>query len=418
MTPTEQRGPSIAYVMTHYPRVALSFLSGEIDEMEARGATIHPFAMNIPDEADLLSEEARARYAKTRYLKHGWSELLGAFASAALRHPVAMTKLVGTAISSARGDLPLTARRFSHLLQASSVARECDRRGIRHLHAQFGQAPATITWFASKIMNFSSKGRASWSFTIHGFQDFVDETIARLDLKAASASFVVCVSDFTRSQLCRLLHPSMWDRAKIVRCGIDLARFQMREARPQSSPPKLITVGRLSSEKGQVVLLRACKLLADQGTKVHLTLIGSGPLEGLIRDEIANEKMGGYVELTGELPPDEVRRKLEDSDVFCLTSFAEGLPISIMEAMAVGVPVIATSIAGIPELVVNEETGLLVPPGNVEALADALEKLLGNSKQRDKIVAAARSRVEERHERHRNCEAMFELLSSGSEVAA
>jgi glycosyltransferase involved in cell wall biosynthesis len=89
-----------------------------------------------------------------------------------------------------------------------------------------------------------------------------------------------------------------------------------------------------------------------------------------------------------------------------------------MEAMAVGVPVIATSIAGIPELVVNGETGLLVPPGNVEALADALGKLLGNSKQRDKIVAAARRRVEERHERHRNCEAMFELLSNGSEVAA
>jgi len=92
MTATEQRGPSIAYVMTHYPRVALSFLSGEIDEMEARGATIHPFAMNMPDEADLLSEEARARSAKTRYLKQSWTELLGAFTSAGLRHRDRMAK--------------------------------------------------------------------------------------------------------------------------------------------------------------------------------------------------------------------------------------------------------------------------------------------------------------------------------------
>jgi glycosyltransferase involved in cell wall biosynthesis len=404
--------------MTHYPRVALSFLSGEIDEMEARGATIHPFAMNLPDEADLRSEDARARYSKTHYLKRSWSELLGTFASTALRHPIAMTKLVGTAISSARGDLPLTVRRFSHLAQASSVARECDRRSIRHLHAQFGQAPATIAWFASEIMNFPSKGRASWSFTIHGFQDFVDETIARLDLKAAGAAFVVCVSDFTRSQLCRLLHPSLWNRAHVIRCGIDLSHFAMRDARSQSSPPRLITVGRLSSEKGQVVLLRACKLLTDRGTKVRLTLIGSGPLEGLIRDEIASEGMEDYVELTGELPPDAVRSRLEESDVFCLTSFAEGLPISIMEAMAVGVPVIATSIAGIPELVVNEDTGLLVPPGNIDALADALETLLGNEKLRDKLVSRARKRVEERHDRHRNCEAMFELLSSRSGAGA
>jgi colanic acid/amylovoran biosynthesis glycosyltransferase len=415
---SDQPSPNIAYVMTHYPKVALSFLSGEIDEMEMRGATVQPFAMNLADQTDLLSEDARARYAKTRYLKRSWGELFGAFASKAFRHPIAMTKLVGTAISSARGDLPLTIRRFSHLVQGASVARECERRGIHHLHAQFGQAPATIAWFASEMMNFVEKRRATWSFTIHGFQDFVDETIARLDLKAASASFVVCVSDFTRSQLYRLVHPSLWDRVRVVRCGIDLSLFQQRKKRPRSRIPKLISVGRLSTEKGQVVLLRACRLLADRGRMVQLTLIGNGPLESLIRSEVAAEKMETYVELTGELPPEAVRDRLEDSDVFCLTSFAEGLPISIMEAMAVGVPVIASSIAGIPELVVNEETGLLVPPGNVEALADAIEKMLSDTKLRDAMVAAGRKHVEDRYERHRNCETMFEMLTCRQELAA
>ena len=409
--------PSIAYVMTHYPRVALSFISGEIDEIEALGATIHPIAMNIPGEEDLLSEDARARRAKTHYLKRGWGGLLGTFAATFLRHPVGMTRLVTKALTSARGDIPLSARRMSHLVQAATVAEICHRRGIPHLHAQFGQAPATIAWFASEILNHRRAGSARWSFTIHGFHDFVNETVARLDLKAASASFVVCVSDFTRSQLYRLLHPSLWSRAHVVRCGIDLAHFAPRDPRPPSSPPKVISVGRLSSEKGQVILLRACKLLIDRGIDVRLTFVGSGPLEELIRSEASSCGMDRHVRLTGELPAEAVRQELEDSDLFCLTSFAEGLPISIMEAMAVGVPLVATSIAGIPELAVDGATALTVPPGNVEALAEAIGRLLSDTQLRDRIVASARKQVEAQHDRHRNAAALYELFASQSEVS-
>lgn len=414
--PTDHR-VTVAYVLTHYPRVALSFISGEIDEIEALGAAIHPFAMNKPDAADLLSEDAKARSARTHYFKSGWLRLFGDFVASGLRHPVGMTKLLGRAITSARGDLPLTVRRISHLLQAASLARMCELRGIRHLHAHFGQAPATIAWFAAEIMNVAKPGSATWSFTIHGFQDFVDETIARLDLKAASASFVVCVSDFTRSQLCRLIHPSLWSRAKVIRCGIDLAHFDLRKPRRLDPTPRIISVGRLSSEKGQVVLLQACKLLAARGVKHRLTFIGSGPLEGLIREEILKNGMEDHVELAGEMPADAVRRELEDSDLFCLTSFAEGLPISIMEAMAVGVPVVATSIAGIPELAVNGETALAVPPGNVEALAGAIEKLLGDEQLRTRMIAAARRQVEEQHDRHRNVPQLFGLFVNQRELA-
>ena len=166
--------PNIGYVMTHYPRVALSFISGEIDEMEALGVTIHPFAMNAPDEADLLSDEAKARSAKTQYLKRHKAKLAGDFLAIALRHPIGTAKLLGTALSSARGDVPLMARRLSHLTQAASVAKACRERNVAHLHAHFGQAPATIAWFAAELMKLD--GPATWSFTIHGFQDFVDET--------------------------------------------------------------------------------------------------------------------------------------------------------------------------------------------------------------------------------------------------
>lgn len=406
------QGPALAYVMTHYPRVALSFISGEIDEIEALGGTIHPIAMNLPDPADLVSEDAKARQAKTHYLKRGWFGLLGTFAGTGLRHPVGMTKLLWTAIKSARGSVPITVRRISHLVQAASVAKLCADRKIPHLHAQFGQAPATIAWFAAEILNFGNRARTTWSFTIHGFHDFVEDTVSRLDLKAASASFVVCISDFTRSQLYRLIHPSLWSRAKVIRCGIDLSAFAMRAARTQPSRPKVISVGRLSSEKGQIILLNACKLLLDRGVKLELTLVGSGPLEGLIREEITRQGMQSNVRLTGELPPEDVRKELECADLFCLTSFAEGLPISIMEAMAMGVPVVSTAISGIPELVVDGQTGRTAPPGNVEALADAIAELLADPKERDQIVAAARQRVEQQHERRRNVQALYDLFSS------
>ena len=223
---------------------------------------------------------------------------------------------------------------------------------------------------------------------------------------------MICISDFTRSQLCRLLHPSLWDKAKVVRCGIDLARFPQRKDRAPSSPPKVISVGRLSSEKGQVVLLRACKLLLDRGVPLHLTFIGSGPLEQMLRDEIAAAGLNNHVELRGELPPDEVREELEASDLFCLTSFAEGLPVSIMEAMAVGVPVIATSIAGIPELAVNRETALTVAPGNVEQLAEAISNMLGEAKLRSAMVTAARRKVEQGHDRQKNVRQLFDLFEA------
>lgn len=404
--------PPLGYVMTHYPRVALSFISGEIDEIEALGGTIHPIAMNLPDPADLLSEDARSRKAKTYYLKQRWPGLIGTFVGSTLRNPVGMTRLLGTAIASSSGSIPIILRRLSHLVQAASVAKICTERNITHLHAHFGQAPATIAWFATDILNFDHRSRRTWSFTIHGFHDFVDTSISRLDLKAASAAFVICISDFTRSQLLRLIHPSFWPRARVIRCGIDLDAFALRAPLPQSMTPKLVSVGRLASEKGQIVLLEACKMLLDRGQNLALTFVGSGPLEGLLRDEIARLDMQANVQLTGELPPEKVRQELETADLFCLTSFAEGLPISIMEAMAIGVPVITTAISGIPELVIDGKTGRTVPPGNVEALADAIADVLTNRGMRDRLIRGARQRVECHHERHRNVAELYELFSS------
>jgi colanic acid/amylovoran biosynthesis glycosyltransferase len=412
---TEQRAAfapdMIAYVMTHYPRVALSFITDEIDMIERLGISIRPFAMNTPEPGELKTSDAQRRSAGTIYLKRSWSALWAGFGALLLRHPVAAARLLGTAIASARYDLALIARRLSHVLQASAVARECDDLGIRQIHAHFGQAPATIAWFAAEILNFRKRGpRANWSFTIHGFHDFVDAGVARLDLKSASAAFVVCISDYTRAQLCRVADPRDWPQFQVIRCGIDLTRFSFRGERPTNTPPRAINVGRLSPEKGQLPLVQAVALLKQQHIAMDLVIIGDGPSEVTIRQEIAHLGIEDRVTLAGELSPPEVRACLAEADLFCMASFAEGLPVSMMEAMAVGVPVVATNVGGIPELAIKGATALTVPAGNVAELALAMAHVAGDEGLRKRLSGNARARVIEMHSLEPNVRQLFDLF--------
>jgi colanic acid/amylovoran biosynthesis glycosyltransferase len=419
---TDALSPSLnlAYVMTHYPRVALTFIAGEIDEVERRGSKVFPVVMNTPLATDFATKEARERQRASLYLKASPGRVIAAVLSTWLRHPMSMSRLTMTAIGSAKSDLRLMARRLAHLSYAALTARHCVSHNIRHLHAQFGLAPATIAWFASSILNFSSAKVSTWSFTIHGFQDFVDETDARLDLKGASASFVICISDFTRSQLCRVTDPNLWGRFHVVRCGIDLAAFPYREFRPMRAVPRIVILGRLSPEKGHGILLEAAGRLARQNVPVEVEIIGDGPFAETIRHQERALGLEGRIIYAGELPPDEVARRLTEADLFCMASFSEGLPISIMEAMAIGVPVVTTWIGGIPELAVDEVTAMTIPPGNSDALAAAIKRLVSDPALCEELVVKARAKVEHLHSRHHNGAQLFKLLSSeaGSRVSA
>lgn len=405
---------NVAYVMTHYPRVALTYIAAEIDEVERRGGRIHPIVMNSPAAGDLTTDEARERQCRSSYLKASPMRVAAAVLGAAATHPIKFAALVLAAIRSARSDLGLIGRRLAHLCYAALAAKDCRDRKIRHLHAQFGLAPATIAWFASEILNFDSRMECTWSFTIHGFHDFVNETDSRLDLKGESASFVICVSDFTKSQLCRVADPRYWDRFRVIRCGIDLAAFPMRRPRPRRKIPQIVSVGRLSPEKGHGVLLEAVSKLSKSGVPVAVEFIGDGPFRDEIRSLAVKLGIERSVLLAGELLPDEVACRLADADIFCMASFAEGLPISIMEAMAVGVPVVTTWIGGIPELAVNEVTALTVPPGNSDALAAAIKRLITDPALGERLSAAARTAVEQLHSQESNGALLAEVLKTYS----
>ena len=401
----------VAYVMTHYPRVALTYLADEIDEMERRGIRILPIVMNLPGPEDLTSDGARARERRSIYLKAAAMRIVAATLRTTAAHPFKMAALLYTAVRSARSDVGIMIRRLAHLCYGALAAKNCADRGISHLHAQFGLAPATIAWFASEILNFDRRA-ATWSFTIHGFHDFVNETESRLDLKAASASFVICISDFTKSQLCRITPPEYWNRFHVIRCGIDLHDFCLRDHRPQREVPRIVTVGRLSAEKGHGILLEAVAELSKGGIAVELEIIGDGPFSEEIRKLAVALGVDKSITLRGELLPDDVARHLRDADAFCMASFAEGLPISIMEAMAIGVPVVTTWIGGIPELAQHNVTAITVPPANSEALATAIKRLVLDPTLGERLSSSARDAIERMHSQERNGAQLAELFGT------
>jgi glycosyltransferase involved in cell wall biosynthesis len=191
--------------------------------------------------------------------------------------------------------------------------------------------------------------------------------------------------------------PAAWDRITIVRCGIDLEAFPLRPSRPSSAVPRILIVGRLVPEKGHIILVRAIARLRDEDVPFAVDIVGTGPFEAAIRAEANRLGVEDRIVFAGQVPSREVSERLREADIFCLPSFAEGLPIAIMEAMAVGVPVVTTYIAGIPELAVDRRTAMVVPAGNVDHLAAALRDLVGEPGLRDLLVAQARQAVEDHH---------------------
>jgi colanic acid/amylovoran biosynthesis glycosyltransferase len=398
----------VAYVVTDYPRLAMTFITGEIDELRRAGGRVLPFAINRPGKADVSTAEGRERERECVYLKS--AAVIGALLRVLGRHPVGTARVALMAIRSGGLDLARIVRRLAHLAYGTLIVEHCRAQGIRHLHAHFGQSPATIAWFAASVGNLDGDERWTWSVTIHGPHVFTNEEEVRLDLKVADAAAVVTISEFTRSQVLRYSHPEDWPKVTIVRCGIDLDAFAFRDGALHDAVPVITTVGRLAVEKGQPVLLDAVAMLRDRGIAARAEIIGDGPLQKHLRTRIEELELADRVTLVGELVPEEVVGRLRSSAVFCLPSFAEGLPVAMMEAMAIGVPVVTTHVNGIPELAVNHVSALTVAPGDAEGLADALEATLADPGAAECRARHGRLLVEQRHARQENVAALYHLF--------
>ena len=229
---------------------------------------------------------------------------------------------------------------------------------------------------------------------MHGSTELYSTERFNLARKVQRADGVICISDYTRSQLMYLSDAAQWDKLRVVHCGADLARYPYVPPRP-SEGLSVLCVARLAPEKGLDILVRAIADLVEGGTDVRLTLVGGGPLEASLRRRAERLGVAGRVRFAGAVGQDHMAAYYEEADVFCLPSFAEGLPVVLMEAMATGRPVVATRITGVPELVEDGVSGFLVAPGNVEQLAAALGRLAASPALRESFGRAGRLKVEE-----------------------
>lgn len=382
----------ITYFINQYPKVSHSFIRREILALERQGLTVQRIALRGLNDALVDSDDLNER-ANTQYvLDSGVLNVLLSVLKTLASRPIAFFLTLKLAIKMGwRADRALPYH-FIYFAEACQVFAWMKCFGAQHVHAHFGSNSAEVVMLAHAL------GGPPYSFTVHGPEEFDKPQALKLAEKIKQAAFVVAISSYGRSQLYRWLDGQYWHKVKVIHCGIEQSFYADASAiAPQKA--RLVCVGRLCEQKGQLLLLEACKNLKEKGIKFDLVLAGDGEMRPEVERMIAVYGIGDHVRITGWISSQQVRNEILAACAMVLPSFAEGLPVVIMEAMALKRPVITTYVAGIPELVIAGENGWLVPAGSVLDLTKALEAMLSTSPQHlTKMGEAAYDRVKQRHD--------------------
>ena len=370
----------IAYLTGEYPRATDTFIQREVAALRGLGFDILTCSIRRTGPEHLVGPEQLAEAAQTFAVLE--STLYIRAHLAALRQPRRYFRALALAWRTAPKGVKGRVYQLIYFAEAIALARFMQQNGIQHLHYHIAKASCTVAMLASVISDIT------YSFTMHGPDDFFEAVHWRLDEKIARAKFVAAISDFARSQGMLSARRQDWVKIHVVHCGIDPARYAGKSA---GRGGDLLFVGRLAAVKGVPVLFQALALARQSRPDLHLTLIGDGPERSMLEAEA--HALGQAVHFVGYQSQDAVALALKRVDALVLPSFAEGVPVVLMEAMAAGIPVIATRIAGIPELVQDGISGLLVPPGNAKALAEAILGTLADPGRMVAMGIAGRAKV-------------------------
>lgn len=400
----------IAYLINQYPTISHSFIRREILALERQGHEVTRISVRGWTGAQ-LGKEDQIEQTRTRYvLRGGIVPLIAAFFHILTIRPAQLMKaieLVWKVSRHAERPLPI---HLIYLFEACLIVLWLRDEKVEHLHAHFGTNSAEVAMLAHVL------GGPRWSFTAHGPEEFDKAKFIALPEKIKRAALVIAVSSFGRSQLFRNVSHDYWDKIKVVHCGIEPA-FYTGAAVQAGHRRRMVCVGRLCEQKGQFLLIEAARLLFERGHKFELVLAGDGEMRGDLEKMIARYRLQHSIRITGWISSDQVRDEILAARALVLPSFAEGLPVVIMEAMALRRPVISTFVAGIPELVDPGKHGWLIPAGDVEALASAMQSCLQAS--HDTIARmgdAAYSTVIERHDADKEADRLAHLISTAKLV--
>ena len=410
MSLSSSTGSPIAYVTAYYPAVSHTFILREIAALRDLGLHVQTAAIREPDPAQIKGQAERDERARTFYIlqtaKRIWPLLHGA--AMALSKPKRLMQAIALAWRIRPAGLKALVYQAIYLAEAMVLARWLQQTGAGHLHCHFANASATVAMLAARL------AACPFSFTLHGPSDLFEAKHWHLGTKVENAQFVACISHFARSQAMLHSPADTWDRLNIIHCGVEPERYQKTaQITTDKDGLHLVFVGRMAPVKGLRILMEALTLLPPDQPKPRLTLVGDGEdrqtLEALAQDVAAD------VVFTGYLDQPSVADVLSTADAFVLPSFAEGVPVVLMEAMAAQLPVIATQVAGVAELIDNGKNGFLVAPGDASGLAQAISDLGAMSPDaRDALGINGREKVQESFDIRKEAKRLADLFTRPS----
>ena len=395
----------VAYFVNQYPKVSHSFIRREILALEKQGLVVDRFALRGWD-ADLVDLADVHELERTRFvLKGGVLPLVANALATAFASPRIFTRALGLALSLARSSDRSLAHHMLSLFEAATLVKWMSTSNSLHVHAHFGTNSTEVVMLARAL------GGPPYSFTIHGSEEWDRPAQLKIREKVQNAAFVVAISSFTRAQIFRWARSEDRNKIHVVHCGVDHS-FVDAEPDPVPDSRRLVCVGRLCREKAQTLLVEAVAHLRQHGLRVELVLAGDGETRPEIETLIAKHDLHKQVYITGWISGAQVQAEIRFARALVLPSFMEALPVVLMEALALGRPVICTGVGGVPELVRHGKEGWVVPPGSMDALLDAIQACMSSSL--DSLQAMGRSgreRVLERHSAEVEAEKLYRLFS-------
>ncbi len=382
----------IAYLVSLYPATSHTFIRREIAWLRAQGLEIDSFSIRTPQGADAQTPAHAEEIRQTFYVVASLATAgLPAHLWALSSRPLAYARTLRLALKHrVPGSRALLWSLF-HFAESIVFAREVHRRGIRRIHNHFANSAATVGLLAAKFLD------VPWSLTLHGISETDYPAGLLLAAKVEAAEFVACVSWFGRAQAMRITAPRLWTKFAIVRCGIARDQLPARSQAPLDSkaPRRIICVGRLSPEKGQSGLIEAFAQVRQRGLSATLHLVGDGPDGAALRAQVAALGLGADVIFAGRLDEGDTLRAIANADLLVSSSLMEGLPVVLMEAMALGVCVVASRVAGVPELIEDGRNGHLFTPAKWSELAEKMVLALTDDDQRAAMTAHGRIRIDQ-----------------------
>lgn len=386
----------LAYLNSRYPALSHTFIEREIQAARDQGLEVHTFSVRASPVEDLRSRTMRREAERTFVLLGGQARpWVQAHGSVLRTHPRGALRTLRTALGHGQATPRAKLWQTFYYGEAIVLQQQMRARGLRHVHVHHANVSADVARLTCEIGNaVDGPGTWTWSMTIHGSAEFENIQAWDLPAKIEQTHATACISDFTRGQLMRLVDRSHWDKIRVVRMSVDPDIYLPPvQPRVHDGPLRALAVGRLVTLKGFHILIDAVDALRREGVAVEVRIIGQGPDEEVLREHLAELGLEDQVLLVGPVGQDDIVEHYHWADVYLMTSFMEGLPVVLMEAMSTELPVISTAVAAVTELVRHGENGLVIRMARVDELVEAIGRLAADPEARLRMGRAGREAI-------------------------